>query len=124
VKAVTSFLDTINVLSLGSGIDLLPSGSSAPEGAAIVPVSGECEAFLHLKGVIDVNKEIERLRGKRSKLEGPLNKLKDFMSTEDYSSKVPVDVQEANCQKLKSLEAELQRVDEAVEGIKKLCLSN
>lgn len=124
VRAVTPFLNTIQVLSLGSGIDLLPSGSNAPEGAAIVPVSGECEAFLHLKGVIDVNKEIERLRGKRSKLEGPLNKLKDFIASEDYSTKVPLDVQEANSQKLKSLEAELKRVDEAVEGIEKLCLSN
>lgn len=122
--SVTPFLNVIQVLSLGSGIELLPSSRPAPDGAAIVPVSGDCQAFIHLKGVIDVNKEVERLKGKRSKLEGPLIRLKDLIASEDYSQKVPVEVQEANSQKLLSLEAELKRVDEAVEGIQKLCLSN
>ena len=45
----------------------------APVVTASVPVNESCEAYLHLKGVIDPAKETERLLAKKSKVEVPVN---------------------------------------------------
>lgn len=82
-----------------------------------MPISSSCEAYLHLKGVIDVKKETERLLGKKEKAEGWIKKLLETMDAADYSEKVPVDVREANSEKLRQYEAELNKVAEAIKTI-------
>ncbi|KAI1295410.1 Valine--tRNA ligase [Halotydeus destructor] len=111
------FLSTIEVLTFSSEIEELPSDAKPPAGSAIVPISEVCEAYLMLKGVIDVKKETERLQTKKDKIEAPLKKLREAMTAPDYNDKVPSDVQESNSEKLRQLEGELQKVIEAVQTI-------
>lgn len=82
-----------------------------------MPVSDACEAYLLLKGVIDVKKEAERLQTKKEKLVGPLSKLKELMQAADYADKVPSEVRDANSEKLVQLEGELAKVIDAINGI-------
>lgn len=97
-------------------IEQLNSESDPPEGTAVVPISDICEAYLMLKGFIDIKKELERLQTKKSKLEGPLNKLKTSLQMIDYD-KVPEEVRNANTEKLKQMERELDKVNEAIQSL-------
>jgi valyl-tRNA synthetase len=116
-KRLEPFLSQIQVLTNSSSIEGLDSGAEVPQGCAAVPVNDECEAYLLLRGVIDVKKEEERLEGKRGKIEGPLNKLRTAVEASDYEEKVPLEVREANAEKLKQLEGELKKLVDALEAI-------
>jgi len=116
-KRLTPFVDTIQVLTNSLSIEILDESSSAPEGCAIVPVSDVCEAYMMLKGFIDVKKEIERLQSKQEKISGPLIKLKASTEVADYSEKVPEDVRSANTERLRQLEVELNKVVDAIKAI-------
>lgn len=111
------FLQTIEVLSSSSAIEELAAGASPPVGSAIVPISETCEAYLLLKGVVDVKKETERLNGKKDKIDGPIKKLRESIAASDYLDKVPAEVREANDQKLKLLEGELSKVCQAIKTV-------
>lgn len=56
--------------------------------------------LLLLQGIIDIPKEISKLNGKKDTLSGQLQKLKDTTAKEDYTTKVPEDVQQKNSQKV------------------------
>ena len=71
-----------------------------------------------------MGKELERLTGKKGKLEPPLVRLRELVNSPDYEAKVPADVREGNSERLRTLEAEMKRVEDAMEGIRKLSLSN
>ncbi|CAG2100961.1 unnamed protein product [Medioppia subpectinata] len=114
---IQPFIETIKVLTTSLSVDIVSDSTPVPEGCAIVPVSDTCEAYLMLKGFIDVNKEMERLKSKREKINGPLIKLKASTETTDYTDKVPIEVRTANTEKLRQLELELNKVLEAIQAI-------
>ena len=65
-----------------------------------------------ISGAIDISKEIQRLKTKREKLEGPLNRLKLTMAESDYLTKVPGDVQVKNSQEMARLQAEYEKISQ------------
>jgi valyl-tRNA synthetase len=83
---------------------------AVPSGCAILTVSGHCEIHLVLKGLIEPEKEIVKLQKKQDLLTGSVAKLKKSMAAPDYESKVPVDVQTANKEKMEQSEAEVERI--------------
>ena len=58
-----------------------------------------------IQGIIDVPKEISKLNGKKDRLAGQLQKLKDAASKEDYTTKVPEEVRQQNSQKVSPRES-------------------
>ncbi|XP_003747487.1 valine--tRNA ligase [Galendromus occidentalis] len=84
-----------------------------PPGCAINTV-GSFETHLLLKGVVDVEKEKERLSKKQALLKTSLERLGSSMALPGYAEKVPQDVQEANLAKQKDLTAELERIAESI----------
>lgn len=52
------------------------------------------------QGLIDVEKEVAKLDGKRAELEKQIEKLSDKISKGDYKEKVPVKVQEQDAEKV------------------------
>jgi len=104
-------------LTSSSEIEILPNGADVPTGSAIVPVSKECEAYLILKGVIDVKKETERLNTKKDKIEAPLKRLRESIAASDYDEKVPEDVRNQNKEKLEQLQGDLEKVLQALDTI-------
>jgi valyl-tRNA synthetase len=95
----------------------LDHNCTAPEGCAIVPVSDVCEAYMMLKGLIDVNKEIERLQSKQEKISAPLIRLKASTEVTDYEEKVPLEVRTANNERLRQMQTELNKVMDAIKAI-------
>lgn len=87
-------------------------------GCAILPVTGQCEVHLLLKGLIQADKELQKLDKKRTQLNQTLDKLNQAMNASDYTTKVPADVQQSNKDKLTESEAEISRINAAIESLK------
>lgn len=57
-------------------------------------------SLITFQGLIDIEKEISRLDGKKDRLGSQLKKLTDTSSMADYSNKVPDDVRKQNSDKV------------------------
>ncbi|XP_033219873.1 valine--tRNA ligase isoform X2 [Belonocnema kinseyi] len=91
-----------------------------PPGCAILTVSDKLQVHLLLKGLIDPQKELERLKKKEEQLAEVVQKLKQSMSAADYNTKVPEEVQKTNQDKLLNNEGELEQLTEAMETLLKM----
>ncbi|XP_053329001.1 valine--tRNA ligase isoform X2 [Spea bombifrons] len=110
VKAYTSY---ITVLSSTNSLIILQAEDPAPLGTAVNTASDKATVYLSLKGLIDVEKELSKLQTKRSDLSRQLEKLKERVAGADYRTKVPPAVQQGDSDKIKQIETELQKVEEA-----------
>lgn len=70
------------------------------------------------QGLIDPQKEITKLEKKKETLSQTINKLQQAMAAEDYTTKVPADVQKTNSEKLLQSQGEIERLQAAVETLK------
>ena len=84
----------------------------------LVTVSDKCSAHLFLKGIIDPIKELEKSQKKQDTIKSQLQKLKKSMEIPDYATKVPVDVQASNKEKLSQMDTEIKRLTEAMSFLK------
>lgn len=89
-----------------------------PAGCAILTVSGACIVHLVLKGLIEADKEIEKLGKKKEALAGTVGKLEEAMGKADYTTKVPEDVRKSNEEKLEQSKVEIERIIAAMETLK------
>lgn len=94
------------------------SEDAPPIGCAILTVSDKIELHLVLKGLIDPQKEITKLEKKKETLLQTINKLQQAMTAEDYTTKVPVDVQKINTEKLAQSQGEIEKLLSAIETLK------
>ncbi|XP_071039659.1 valine--tRNA ligase [Parasteatoda tepidariorum] len=118
IKACLSKLsDTIIFLTSSASLTLVNS-EEIPKGCAITTISENCEAYLLLKGHIDINKEITRLEQKQQKLSSQIIKLKEATQVDDYEIKVPIAVRESHAEKITLSEGELNKVLQAIETLK------
>lgn len=90
----------------------------APIGCAILTVSGQCEVHLLLRGLIQVDKELKKLEKKKSQLTQAVEKLQQAIQAGDYTTKVPIEVQQTNTEKLQQSEAEIARISAAMNTLK------
>ncbi|XP_058834908.1 valine--tRNA ligase [Topomyia yanbarensis] len=97
---------------------ILLTGDELPSGCAILTVSGACIVHLLLKGLIEVDKEIDKLGKKRDNLTSTVGKLEQAMAASDYCTKVPEDVRTANQDKLEQSKVEIERIIAAMETLK------
>ncbi|XP_017879965.1 valine--tRNA ligase [Ceratina calcarata] len=92
--------------------------SEPSAGCAIVTVTDKVQAHLVLKGLIDPKRELEKLSKKEEQLIDIIRKTKQAMEVPDYDTKVPLDVQNSNKEKLANSEGELQRIVEALSALR------
>merc|ERR1712223_960829 len=115
---VQALSDVLMSSAYASKVIIAETDDKIPEGCAIVTISDKCSAHLMLKGIIDPGKEIEKLNKKQDSMKSQLQKLQKSMEIKDYTSKVPVDVQAANSEKLAQMETEINRLTEAMSCLK------
>ncbi|CAG9561648.1 unnamed protein product [Danaus chrysippus] len=94
------------------------SDEAPPVGCSILTVSDKIEVHLVLKRLIDPQKEITKLEKKKENLSQTINKLQQAMAAEDYTVKVPADVQKLNSEKLITSQGEIERLQSAIETLK------
>ncbi|XP_062978383.1 valine--tRNA ligase [Elgaria multicarinata webbii] len=118
--AVARCSEYIRTLSSSKQVLVLEPGQAPPPGCAVAIASDKCTVHLLLKGLIDAEKEIAKLAGKKAELQKQILRLRERMDSPDYAAKVPAKVREADAAKLKQSETELQKADEAIENFKKM----
>jgi valyl-tRNA synthetase len=82
-------------------------------------VLDRCEVFLPLKDLIDYDKEIERLKKEKEKLEGEIKRVLGKLSNQGFVSKAPEKVVEEEREKQKKYEDMLDKVVERLESLTK-----
>ncbi|XP_018335932.1 valine--tRNA ligase [Agrilus planipennis] len=112
---ICKYNDALKTLSYCSRADV---NVSAPEGCTIITVSDKCEVQLVLRGLIDPEKELAKMRKKLGFLETTKMKLEQAMTIPDYEKKVPQEVQQVNRDKLSQTDVELERIHAAIETLK------
>lgn len=89
-----------------------------PAGCAILTVTGQCEVHLLLKGLIQVDKELQKLEKKKIQLVQTVEKLNQAIQASDYATKVPIEVQQTNAEKLDQSKTEIERIIAAMKTLK------
>jgi len=110
----------ISRLSFSSETELLLN-QNPPEGCAIEIVNEQCDACLLLKGLeaFDLSVECEKLEKKQETLRAQYNKEYKKTQTPDWE-KVPFHVKEDHMNKLEGMKQELDNIEKALAGFKKL----
>ncbi|XP_036371216.1 valine--tRNA ligase isoform X1 [Octopus sinensis] len=111
-----SFVDIIANLASSDNVNILIN-QEPPTGCAMITVSAKCETHLMLKGLIDINKEISKLEGKKEKLNSQLNKLNESIQKPDYETKVPEEVRKQNTSKVSELSAEVEKLTKGISAL-------
>ncbi|XP_054834298.1 valine--tRNA ligase [Eublepharis macularius] len=116
--AVACCSEYIRTLSSSKQVLVLEPTQVPPPGCAVAIASDRCTVHLLLKGLIDAEKEVSKLAGKKTELQKQILRLRERMDSPDYATKVPPKIQEADAAKLKQSETELQKAEEAIENFK------
>ncbi|XP_065828911.1 valine--tRNA ligase-like isoform X2 [Oscarella lobularis] len=87
----------------------------APPGCAVATVEDKCEVHLLIKGLVDVDREIQKLEAKKEKVSAKLQKLNEAISARDYLTKVPENVRQGNDEKIQLNQTELENIVKAIE---------
>ncbi|KAM8952751.1 valine--tRNA ligase [Pelodytes ibericus] len=117
---VVIYTPYITVLSSTGSLIILQPADPAPPGTAVNTASDKATVYLSLKGLIDVEKELAKLQTKRADLNRQLERLRDRVASADYRSKVPSAVQQQDADKMRQIETELQKVEEARVNFQKM----
>ncbi|WP_022849720.1 valine--tRNA ligase [Limisalsivibrio acetivorans] len=91
-----------------------------PENAAS-NIAGDFEVFVPLAGLIDVDAEIKKLEKEKKAAEKDLKVYGGKLQNEGYLSKAPEHVIEKDRKKLAETEALMEKINENLERLKKLC---
>ena len=92
-----------------AGVKMESASASKPEKAAAAVASG-VEVYLPLAGMIDIGKEIERLRRELEIMQAETAKVQAKLGNESFVSKAPPQVVQKQRDKLADLEDQLARV--------------
>eukprot|EP00297_Palpitomonas_bilix_P001677 CAMPEP_0113873040 /NCGR_PEP_ID=MMETSP0780_2-20120614/3548_1 /TAXON_ID=652834 /ORGANISM="Palpitomonas bilix" /LENGTH=1005 /DNA_ID=CAMNT_0000858639 /DNA_START=106 /DNA_END=3123 /DNA_ORIENTATION=- /assembly_acc=CAM_ASM_000599 len=106
----------VSIQTLGSvgNITVLEDDSAVPEGCVMRPVNESVQAFLMLKGFIDVKKELAQLAKKAAQLQKTKDGLLKKMEAPTYMEKVPEKVREQNTAKAEAYSQELEAIEKAI----------
>ncbi|XP_041068393.1 valine--tRNA ligase [Carcharodon carcharias] len=116
---VSLFSSYIQTLSSSKSVTALVH-EECPAGCALAIASDRCTVHLMLKGLIDAEKEVTKLRSKQGDVQKQITKLREKISKSDYRTKVPQKIQEMDAEKLKQIETELQKVEAGIENFEKM----
>ncbi|XP_057331354.1 valine--tRNA ligase isoform X1 [Microplitis mediator] len=104
LEAYTQFIETLCYSKI-------LAGPPAPN-CTVIPVTDKLDVHMKMGEVAVTQVEFKKLDKKYAQLKTTVEKLTTAMAADDYSTRVPVDVQKSNAEKLASSKAELVRVEE------------
>ena len=117
-KLLNNFADSIAAMTRCETLEIMGSGT-VPDDAGHVLVDG-IEVFIPLKGLIDVEAELEKLARERKKIDKELARVKGKLGNEKFLSNAPESVVEKEKGKLAELETRLAKNEESAGRLRKL----
>ena len=112
--------DLILTMTNGKSIvflDGLDGEQRPPIGCAQSTLSDKCKLYILLKGIIDIEKEVQKMGKKKESLLQQIETIKKDQAKPNYETRVPEAVRQKNAEKLAQLSNEIQLIDD---GIKQL----
>ena len=104
-----------HILHMARLSSLMVSGTVERPALATTQIIGDTE--IYLMGVVDPDKERERFKNQRIKLEKDLEKSNLRLSNDNFVSKAPAEVVEAEKKKLKEVQTQIQLVDKSLAAL-------
>jgi valyl-tRNA synthetase len=108
--------DLIGLLTKVEKTELLERDAAKPR-QSLSSVSGEWELFFPVGDLLDVEKEIKRLRGELDKLEKDTERTRSKLSNPNFIDKAPADVVEKEREALIAAESRKKRIGENIAGL-------
>lgn len=117
--AVENHKDYFEKLARVETLDFLSERDGKPENALASVVTG-MEVYLALKGLIDTEKEKERIEKTKKGLEKEIARTAGKLSNQGFLAKAPADVVEKEKAKLKEFEEKMKSLDERLQFLDNL----
>lgn len=114
------FILAIQSLARVSDITVTLNDSQAPLGAASAIINSSTEIYLVIKGLVDVDTEIDKLNKKIQNLESQISALEKQRADPNWETKTPAEVKESLQTKLEAIESELAIARAAAANFEKL----
>ncbi|MDR3321423.1 MAG: valine--tRNA ligase [Synergistaceae bacterium] len=108
--------DLASLLTKVEKIEML--GSGAPKPARCLSfVTGDWELFFPVGDLLDVAKELSRLRGELSKLDKETDRVRGKLSNPNFLDRAPAEVVEKERDALAESESRMRRIEENISGL-------
>ncbi|EDO01752.1 hypothetical protein SS1G_04227 [Sclerotinia sclerotiorum 1980 UF-70] len=123
-STVTSQVQSIKSLS-GKGVsslEVLSSTDARPAGCVVFSVSSAAAVFLHVKGRVDIDGEIQKAAKKLEKTRAGVERQRKILDDPAYQEKVSKELQEIERKKLADLETEQRGFEETIKQFETLKL--
>lgn len=103
-----------------SSITVISSSDDQPSGCVVKAISSKVSVYLLVKGRVDIDEEIGKAQTKAQKAAQGIGKLQKTLNDPKYREKTPKELQEAEEQRLRDLEAERSDYEESIRQFEKL----
>jgi len=117
-EILNSFGETLAFFTSSTDPEVKLNMDAVPEGCSVETVNENCQAYMTVKGLVNVEEEIAKLVKKKEKAEGDHAKLLKTTQAATYA-KVPEAKQKENAAKLESLQSEITTTDATIANYKK-----
>ncbi|KAG7697829.1 hypothetical protein KL930_000116 [Ogataea haglerorum] len=112
----------VSLIKAVDGITVVTDVTDIPDGCALAAVVPGCNVHLLVKGMVDLDKEIEKVVKKLNKAKGALNNLEKMINAPDYEKKVSKEVQEKNRTTRSNQMAEIEGFEATIKNLERLKL--
>ncbi len=106
-------------LAAAEPLDVWPLTPEKPENAMTAVTAG-CEVYLPLRGLIDVDKENQRLGKEQAGLEKEIARIEGKLSNQGFLAKAPPDVVDKEEEKCREYREKLSAINERLEYLKSI----
>jgi len=111
------FLQATEVLAYSEDAKILRD-QPAPQGCAAAIPNDLCEVYIPLRGLVNIEAEIQKLLKKKAELQKQITSLESKLQNPNYLAKVPQNVKDQDHSKLESLRTEMSNLDTTIERFK------
>ena len=115
-KLMNLEMKTISNLAGINSLNIMVSSSERPQKACVAVVS-DAEIFLPLAGLIDVNKEVERISKELDKMKAELASVESKLSNEAFVGKAPEAIVNREKDKVKDLNDSITKLTKRLEEL-------
>lgn len=119
LRPMTANSDYIKRLAAAENVDISVATADKPDNAVAAVVQG-IEIYMPIKGLIDIEKEVERLGKELASLEKETGRLSGKLGNQGFLDKAPADVVEKEKEKLQAAEEKILSIKERVGYLKSI----
>ncbi|MDR1885996.1 MAG: class I tRNA ligase family protein, partial [Synergistaceae bacterium] len=114
---VTENDDLIRLLTRVNEIEIMPEDAPKPP-RSISYVTGAWEIFFPVGDLLDVDKEVVRLRTESEKLSKEADRIRGKLSNKNFTDRAPADVVLKDRAALEDAESRISRIEENISGLR------